>query len=326
MSFTTEVKSEISQNELKECCQRAQLSALVKMCSTLTFSSLGMVLVIKTENATIAKRTLKMLKEQFDVETELSVLRKMNLKKNYIYQIRVLSHVKQILDELGIWTDKGLQEHPAYLLVKKDCCARAYLAGSFMAAGSVNAPTKANYHMEIACMEESHAIFIQKLMARFGLPTKIIERRKHFIVYCKQADKIADFLRCIAASEALMKFEDIRITRDFRNNLTRLDNCELANEVKTIAAATKQVDDITLLKEVSMLDHMDEKFKVVGYMRLSHPEASLTEMTEIYEAETGQAISKSGMKHRLKKLTDLAEDIRKRQAERASMNQQENGV
>ena len=104
-----------------------------------------------------------------------------------------------------------------------------------------------------------------------------------------------DFLRCIAASEALMKFEDIRITRDFRNNLTRLDNCELANEVKTIAAATKQVDDITLLQEVSMLDHMDEKFKVVGYMRLNHPEASLTEMTEIYEAETGQAISKSGI-------------------------------
>ena len=326
MSFTTEVKSEIAANDLKECCQKAQLSALIKMCSTLTFSSLKMVLVIKTENATIAKRILKMLKDQFDVETELSVLRKMNLKKNYIYQIRVLSHVKEILDELGILTDKGLQDHPAYLLVKKDCCARAYLAGAFMAGGSVNAPTKANYHMEIACLEESHAVFIQKMMQRFDLPSKIIERRKHQVVYCKQADKIADFLRCIAASEALMKFEDIRITRDFRNNLTRLDNCELANEVKTIAAATKQVEDILMLQELGMLDHMDEKFKEVAYLRLNCPEASLNELTEAYEEETGVTISKSGMKHRLKKLTDLADDIRKRQAERVSMNDSEKGV
>ena len=123
-----------------------------------------------------------------------------------------------------------------------------------------------------------------------------------------------------------MKFEDIRITRDFRNNLTRLDNCELANEVKTIAAARKQVEDILMLQELGMLEHLDEKFKEVAYLRLNCPEASLNELTEAYEEETGVTISKSGMKHRLKKLTDMAQDIRNRQAERASIHDAEKGV
>lgn len=306
MSFTTEVKKEAAQNELKECCKKAELSALIQLCSTLSISSQGMIIVVKTENATIAKRIWTMLKDEFEVACDLSVIKKMNLKKNNIYQIRILNHAKQVLDDLGILTGKGLQDHPAYKLVQKECCARAYLAGAFMAMGSVNAPTKSNYHLEIATNEISHAQFIQKLMHRFDLPAKIITRRKQEVVYLKAADKIADFLRCIGAHESLMKFEDVRITRDFRNNFTRLDNCEVANEMKSQEAAQKQIADIQLLQQVNLFNHIDEKLVEIALLRLEYPEASLNELCAVYEATLGKSISKSGMKHRFKKIQEMA--------------------
>lgn len=306
MSFTTDVKKEAASNILRPCCRRAELSALIQLCSTLSISSQGMIVVVKTENATIAKRIWTMLKEEFDVECDLSVIKKMNLKKNNVYQIRILQKTREILDELGILTERGLNEHPAYKLVQKECCARAYLAGAFMAMGSVNAPTKTSYHLEIAANDLSHAQFIQKLMQRFGMPAKIITRRHQEVVYLKAADKIGDFLRCIGAHENLMKFEDVRITRDFRNNFTRLDNCEVANEMKSQEAAQKQLADIETLKACHMFDHIDDRLKEAASLRIEFPEASLNELCAEYERKNGSTISKSGMKHRFKKIQELA--------------------
>lgn len=309
MSFTTEVKSEIAQNELKDCCRMAELSALIQLCSTLNINAQGMSLMIKTENATTAKRIWKMLKENFGAECDLSVMKKMNLKKNNIYRIQVLNKATQILEKLGLFTDQGLQNHPARRLVQKECCARAYLAGAFMAMGSVNSPQKTNYHLEIVTNDENHALFIQRLMQKFELPAKIIHRRNQYVAYLKAADKIGDFLRCIGAYDSLMKFEDIRIHRDFKNNLTRLDNCEVANEMKSQAAAKKQLADIERIENAGRMRFLDEKLQVIAQLRKQHPEASLNELSEEVEKQSGVAMSKSGMKHRFIKLHEIAEQI-----------------
>ncbi len=306
MSFTTDVKKEVAFNELMECCKKAELSALVQLCSTLSISSSGMKVVVKTENATIAKRIWTMIKEEFKVDCQLSVIKKMKLRKNNIYQITILGKSKEILEELSILTPKGLQEKPAHHIVAKECCARAYLAGAFMATGAVNAPTKTNYHLEIATNNEKHAEFIQKLMNRFNLPAKIIQRRKQHVVYLKAAEKIADFLRCIGAIDCLFKFEEIRITRDLRNSLTRLDNCEIANEMKSQEAGFKQVQDIELLKKEKIYNTLDDKLKEVAELRILYPEASLIELCEQFELSYGVTISKSGMRHRFKKIQDKA--------------------
>ncbi len=311
MSFTTNVKKEAATNELHQCCHKAQLSALIQMCSTLSFSSTGMIVVVKTENVAIAKRVWTMLKEEFGVECKLAVIKKMNLKKNNIYQISILERAKDILDELGILTLKGLHEHPAYRLVKKECCARAYLAGAFMAMGSINSPTTPNYHLEIATNDEAHAQFITKLMKRFYMPAKTIQRRNQFVVYLKASEKISDFLRCIGAFECLMKFEDVRISRDLRNSYIRLDNCEIANEVKTQAAASKQLEDIDLLQESGQFQFLDEKLKEVAILRIANPEASLNELCMLYEEKYNRSITKSGMKHRFKKLQEKASLVTK---------------
>lgn len=310
MSFTTDVKAEICKNELHDCCKKAEASALIQMCSTLNFTSEGMHLKIQTENANTAKRIWKILKEMFAVDTQLSVLRKMKLKKNNIYVIRVTNHVSQILQELEIFTDKGLQTHPSSKMVRKECCARAYLAGAFLASGSINSPQKSNYHLELSTDKEEHSKFLLKLMMRFDLPAKIIQRRNKEVVYIKASDKISDFLRCVGASDALFAFEDMRIQRDFMNSLTRLDNCELANEMKSISAGKKQLEDIEWIENYQGIDSLPEKLQSVAKLRKELPEASLIELCDAYYIAYQDVISKSGMKHRFAKIKEMANRYR----------------
>ena len=311
MSFTTEVKSEIAANELHPCCMKAELSAVLQMCSTMNFTSDGVHLTIKTENPTTAKRIYKLVKERYDVTTRLSVLKKMKLKKNNIYVIRVENKAMEILKDLEIFTEKGLQAHPSSRMLRKECCARAYLAGAFLAGGSVNSPNKANYHLEISTNNEGLAKFIQKLMNRFDLPAKYIKRRNQDVIYLKASDKIGDFLRYIGASDAVFTFEDSRIQRDFMNSLTRLDNCELANEMKSMAAGKKQLEDIQWIENYRGLEALPEKHQHAAYARKELPEASLLELCDYCADVYDETISKSGMKHRLAKLKEMADQYRK---------------
>ncbi len=310
MSFTTDVKAEVSMNQLHECCAKAQLSALIQMCASLSFTSQGMALEVKSENVNTAKRILKLLKERYHVSAQLSVMRKMKLKKNNIYILRINAQAADILKDLQIMDEEGLRAHPKDDTVHEECCARAYLAGAFLAGGSVNSPQTANYHLEIVANSKAQADFLLQLMKRFELPAKYIRRRNQEVVYLKASDKISDFLRCIGASDALFAFEDSRIQRDFMNSLTRLDNCELANEMKTISAGKKQLEDIAWIEAYRGLDTLPEKLQQAAVLRRMNPEASLNELCEAYFEETGETISKSGMKHRLAKLKELASQYR----------------
>lgn len=306
MSFSTDIKQEIASNELKECCELAELAALLQLCSTLSISSGGLTLLIKTENATIAKRIYKLVKHLYNVEVDLAVVKKLNLKKNNIYNLRVMDKAKLILEDIGLYSSRGLLERPLKKIVHKECCARAYLAGAFMGGGSCNNPNKADYHLELKANNEEHAQFIVEILERFNISSKVILRRNNYVVYVKAADKISDFLRCIGASESLLKFEDVRISRDFTNNFTRLDNCEVANEMKSQKAAQSQLADIN--KILYRLHTLDPKIQEVAKLRLDNPEMSLNELCEAYELEYGKSISKSGIKHRFTKIQELAKN------------------
>ena len=207
----------------------------------------------------------------------------MNLKKNKIYCLRILSHAKEILQDLGIYSARGLLDRPLQAIVQKDSAARAYLAGAFMASGSVNAPQKPNYHLEIKAMNENHAQFLILLMDRFDIHARCIERRSRPIVYIKAAEKIADFLRCIDADESLMNFENIRIARDYTNSLTRIINVEVANEMKTQQAASKQLEDIEAVEKAGKMQYQNEKIQEAALLRKENPEASLAELCYLSE-------------------------------------------
>ena len=310
MSFTSEIKQEISYNELKPCCERAELSALVQLTSSLTFSSRGLTLKMRSENPTTARRIMVLLKNVYnDIETELMVEKKTNLRKNNVYVVNVLNDPRNILEDLGLYNDKGLLDYPVFSIVAKDCCARAYLAGAFLAFGSCNSPNKTNYHLEVAVMSENHANFIAKLVDRFDLGAKISKRRNKFVVYLKKADAISDFLKCVGAQEAVMNFENTRISRDFKNNLTRLNNCDIANEMKSIQAAHEQINYMQTIFSSGKYDDLNDKLKIIIDLRMKHQDYSLNELADAYYEQTGETISKSGIKHRLDKIEAIAKEL-----------------
>ena len=153
------------------------------------------------------------------------------------------------------------------------------------------------------------AAYLQTLLARFGIEGKLTERRNRTVVYVKVADQIADFLKAIGAYQKTMEFEDIRIQRDFTNSLTRLENCEIADEVKTIQAGNKQVDAIIKLIEANQYSQLDDKLREVAELRMDNPESSLNELIDKYESTYGNTISKSGLQHRFKRIIEMANKI-----------------
>ena len=307
MSFAAQTKKELTMVEADACCEKAELSALIRMNGSVQLSNKKVTLDISTENAAIARRIYSLIKKHFSVHTELLVRKKMRLKKNNVYIVRIPAGVQELLASLKI-TSEGFQFLPGISpeIVEKNCCKRAYLRGAFMAGGSVNNPEGSSYHLEIASMYEEHCQSLVDLANEFNLNARCIERKKGFIFYLKEGEKIIELLNIIGAHQALFKFEDVRIMRDMRNSVNRIVNCETANLNKTIGAAVRQIDNIRFLQKEIGLENLPEKLREVAEVRLAHPEINLKEVGEMLKG----SVSKSGVNHRLRKLDIMAEKIR----------------
>lgn len=309
VSFSREVKEEVVFNDFEHCCSKAILAAIIKCNGTLSLSSQGAAITIRTENAKIASKIHKILKEIYEPNIEFLVSRKMKLKKNNVYKLKV-SKAREILDDLSLLSGFAFGNIPSPHVISKDCCKRAYLAGIFLACGSVNNPDTSNYHLELAVDSDDFASYLSELMNRYELGAKLIKRRNKFVVYLKSAEKIGDFLRAIGAGNSVMHFEATRIDRNMSNTVNRWNNCDIANEMKTIATGNKQVEDIHVIEMFLGLEMLDDKTQTIAKLRLEYPETSLLELARIYQETTGETISKSGLHHRLKKISNEATRLR----------------
>lgn len=311
MSFASETKKELTQLDPNDCCARAELSALIRMNGSLSVSNREFSLDIPTENAAIARRIYSLIKFAFSYHTELLVRKKMQLKKNNVYIVRVKQNALKLLEELDIMGEKYLLNRTVNReLFQRSCCKRAYLRGAFLAGGSVNHP-ETSYHLEIASLYEDHTMSLRDMMNSFSLHAKMLERKKGYIVYLKEAEKITDFLNIIGAHQALLFFEDIRIMKDMRNSVNRLVNCDTANLNKTVGAAMRQVENIRFIEREVGLDVLPDKLREVAELRIKHQDMTLKELGE---AVQGKSISKSGINHRLRKIDELADKIRNGQS------------
>ena len=307
MSFASDIKKELTTIESKECCDRAELSALIRMNGSLSFSNRRLMVSIQTENAAIARRIYVLIKKQYQGPVELLVRKKMRLKKNNVYIVRIVEQGEEILRDLHILKE-GFSLNPEISpeLLKRKCCKRAYLRGAFLAGGSVNNPETSSYHLEIFSLYKEHSEALSNLLNEYHLNSKVIERKRGFITYLKEAEKISDFLKLIGAYNALLRFEDVRIVRDMRNSVNRLVNCETANLNKTIGAALRQVENIKFIDETIGLDALPEKLREVALLRVQYQDVTLKELVDI----VGGEISKSGINHRLRKIDEIAEKLR----------------
>ncbi|TYS15256.1 DNA-binding protein WhiA [Rossellomorea vietnamensis] len=308
MSFASVTKKELTNLDLKDCCSKAELSALIRMNGSLSFANKSLIVNIQTENAAIARRIYSLIKKNFDTPVELLVRKKMRLKKNNVYIVRLNEDTKEILEDLHILGEGFTIIHDiSAQLVQKKCCRRSYLRGAFLAGGSVNNPETSSYHLEIFSLYQEHNEALSELMNSFGLNSKTLERKKGFITYLKEAEKITEFLNVVGAHGALLRFEDVRIVRDMRNSVNRLVNCETANLNKTIGAALRQVENIRYIEQTAGLGILPDKLREIAELRVTYQDVTLKELGEMV---SGGNISKSGINHRLRKIDDIAEKLR----------------
>ncbi|MDF7638594.1 DNA-binding protein WhiA [Lactobacillus sp. ESL0791] len=309
-SYASDVKKELTSLKIHPEHAKAELAAFLRMNGVLNIHDHQFSLDIVTENPAIARRIFSLIKIAFKVEPLLIVSRKMKLKKNNQYLVRLQQNVREILANLEIWTsqDGFLTRIPQRIMTSKEG-AMSYLRGAFLAGGSVNNPETSRYHLEIYSTYEDHDRDLLEIMNQtFFLNAKTTKRRRGYIVYLKEAEKIGDFLHIVGALNAMLAFEDLRIMRDMRNSVNRLVNCDTANLKKTANAAAKQVEDIKIIAKRSGIENLPEKLQGLAHLRLDNPELSLKELAQ--QVPDGP-ISKSGVNHRFAKIHEIAENLRK---------------
>ncbi len=309
LSFSTLTKNELARvMGSRQCCKMAELVALIKMDGSLQLSGRQMSINILNHNAAVARKVFKLVKELFGMQAEVLVKKKVRLRKNNVYWVRIPPQegLRDMLVQLGLQRlDGSLREGIQQDLVGRDCCRRAYLRGAFLGGGSVNSPG-GNYHMEIITSKGRHAADICRLLQKFGLAAKISRRKAWFVVYLKDSEQIVQCLNIMGAHSALLEFENTRIYKGMRNQVNRLVNCETANLNKTVDASLRQIDSIAIVARVIGMDKLTPGLREIAELRIKFPDASLKELGEMANPPLG----KSGVNHRLRKLDRMAEKLR----------------
>lgn len=300
MSFSSEVKEElVYQSSNARHCQIAELTALLLAGN----SQFRPYLYLKTENFRVAKKVCLLLYRIFGISCQVRVRTYMEHKNATQFEAVVTDSGQtiQILQTCKLMEARRLN----HLVVQKDCCKRAFLRGAFLASGSVNNPEK-SYHFEIACEGLDMAEDIREIMGFFELDGKIVRRKKYHVVYLKEGSMIVDALNVMEAHRALMNMENVRVLKDVRNQTNRKVNCDLANINKTLTAAQRQLEDIRYIERRKGFGSLNEGLRQIAELRLQEPEVSLKELGELLQPP----VSKSGVNHRLRKLSEIAEDLR----------------
>lgn len=312
MSFSTETKGELSRIYAeKECCNLAELAALIRMSGTLQLvGNKKFNLKIVTENPATARKLFKLIKGIFQIDTEVMIRRNPRLKKNNHYLLVATHQMGSgfLLEKVGILKQNSetfdiTYDIPKELLAKR-CCKRAYLRGAFLGGGSVSDPEK-TYHLEFVTHSENHSQGLRKLVNSFRLNGKIVERKGNYVVYLKEGDQVVDLLNIMGAHRALLHVENIRVYKQMRNDVNRIVNCETANLSKTVNASMRQIENIKYIKETIGIDEMPMNLQEIAKLRLKYQDATLKELGQKMDSPIG----KSGVNHRLRKIEEIAEKI-----------------
>lgn len=295
MSFSSEIKEELSSHLAKSRhCRLAELAAIISYAGKLKITPTGVELVIDTENEFLKKKYERLIAELFrNGETSAAITEQETLK---------------ILESVKIWDEQKKTFHDTSvtdgLLIQQVCCKRAFIRGAFLASGSMSDPNKA-YHFEIVCNTPAQAKQLQEVMNSFGTDARIVTRKKNEVVYVKEGEHIVDLLNIMEAHVALMNLENVRILKEMRNSVNRQVNCETANISKTVNAAVRQIDDILYIRDKCGLESLPNHLKEIALLRLEYPDAALKELGMYLNPPVG----KSGVNHRLRKISEIAEEM-----------------
>ncbi|MDO4512721.1 MAG: DNA-binding protein WhiA [Lachnospiraceae bacterium] len=305
MSFSSEVKDELVKHaSASRHCQLAELSAILHFCGVLNRDENGrLVLGLQTENGCVIRKCFTLLKKAYNIET--NIVQRNHMCVDFPMEEDILEKLlraTKYLDEDGL---KRFMTPVNRVVVKNSCCRRAFIRGAFLCIGSMSDPGK-SYHLEFVCDTRPQAEQITEQLRYFEIDARIIARKKYQVVYIKEGSQIVDLLNVMEAYVSLMNFENERIYKEMRNSVNRRVNCEAANITKTVNASARQVEDIILIRDTRGLDSLPDNLRDMANVRLEYPDATLTELGRYLSEPVG----KSGVNHRLRRLSEIAEAIR----------------
>jgi DNA-binding protein WhiA len=313
MSFSSDVKEELLKvMPGSRHCQIAEIAAIMTLCGSVQINEYDEYQIkVRTENKTVAEKFYELVQHAFHIQGTVQVKRRRIPLRARSYHV-IINHpkkAKEILQALKVVDVYGdlIEDSQGIssLLVQSDCCKRAFIRGSFLATGSMSDP-HGHYHLEVVCLDKNKAEQIAEILNVFDLDAKIVVRKKYYVVYLKDGALIVDALNIMGAHLSLLEMENIRVEKEMRNTINRQVNCELANITKTVNAANKQVEDILFIKEKIGFGELTDGLKDIANLRLQYPDDSLKELG----AKLDPPVGKSGVNHRLRKLSTIAEELR----------------
>lgn len=294
MTFTTKLKEEISKLDNNEIESRSIIDSFLRYNSVIKKN-----ISITLENASVTRFVYKLIKETFGVSPKITVRIQKRFRIKQIYILEINDKVEYIKNILNI-NSKPLLDNDEEKI--------AFLKGAFLGVGNVSNPKTSGYHLEFIFSQESDAIYVASLLNHFKLNAKVIKRGYKYIAYIKMSESISDLIKMFRAINSLFEFEDTRIYRDHKNMVNRLNNCEIANQEKTIKSGLSQLEDIKYLEENDLLTLIDEKMQIVIEYRKKYPESSYQELADIISLETDYKVGKSGVNHHFIKLRKIKEN------------------
>ena len=296
MSFSSNVKDELLKvNDSARHCKIAMLAAFVNLCGYYD----GSVLTFFSEHRALLEKISMLVSELVGIRPDIRML-----DNRLCVRVEDKTAAGKLINvTMGNSGYDAQAINP--LTVSAVCCKRAYLRGAFICTGSVSDPEK-QYHLEFSNSDYDHAAALKGLIASFGIDAKIIERKNHYIVYIKEGEQIVDMLNVMSAHKALLEFENLRVVKELRNNLNRIVNCETANLNKVVSAGVRQAEAIEYIRNTVGLSYLSPSLQEMAKIRLEYPDLSLKELGEKLTPPMG----KSGVNHRLKKICDIANDLK----------------
>lgn len=315
MSFSSKVKEELAGHVSKaRHCRMAELAAILGGCARIRLTPPS--IEVQSESSAVVKKVFTLLQKTFNINANVSLRRgrKGSKVKLYTLCLQEPDKVRRILRDIGFIREaNGVLQYKNIAtdeMLQRSCCLKAYIRGAFLAGGSINDPQK-NYHIEILNQDMEHAEVLQRSLREFGIESRILDRtrpsnRTVYVLYLKDGEQIIDVLSVMKAHISLMELENVRIVKEVRNNINRQVNCETANLNKTISAAVKQVNDIRYLMEKGALNSLPPELVAMAEVRLENEDLSLKDLGQLLDPP----VSKSGVNHRLRKLSQAAEELR----------------
>lgn len=312
MSFSTNTKSELSRIENStRSADVAELSSIIRLSGTIQLvGNMQISLKISTELNVVARRVFKLLKENFDINTSITVNKNQLLKRNNSYVLTITPEMgaSKLLVYLGILESERSfftrNDIPSEI-VREPEDANAYIRGAFLGSGSISDPEK-NYHMEFVVNSEDYASELSELINTMGFNSKIVMRKNYYVVYLKESEQISDLLTIIGARNAVMALQNTKIVKEMRNKVNRIVNCETANLSKTVDAAVRQVENILIIQKTIGISKLPKNLQELATLRLEYEDMSLKQLGEMLTLPIG----KSGVNHRFNKIAEIADKYR----------------